>query len=264
MEFTTQSRGKSAVARGVKRLAAAAFWIAVWQLCASVVGQELLIPAPLAVARTLVSLAGEPAFWNTAFLSLYRIFRGFVLGAFLGVGLAGFTAFFSPADYLIGPVIRMVRATPVVSFIILILLWVRTDTVPVFIAVLMVIPVVWENTVRGIVETDGNLLEMARVFRIGRFRTARDIYLPSVLPYISGGCINAMGLAWKAGIAAEVLCLPKNAVGTQVYYSKIYLETPSLFAWTLVVILLSLFLEALLSVLFGRLSRGRAGGRSGG
>ncbi|SMC55298.1 ABC transporter permease [Papillibacter cinnamivorans] len=263
MESITRSKKTYALEAVLKRLAAAAFWVVLWQLCAYAVGQELLVPTPLAVLRTLLALGREPAFWYAALQSLYRIFRGFVLGAVLGIGLAGLTAFLSPADYLIGPVIRMVRATPVVSFIILILLWVRTDTVPVFIAVLMVIPVVWENTVRGIRETDGNLLEMARVFRIGWFRTARDVYLPSVLPYIAGGCINAMGLAWKAGIAAEVLCLPKAAVGTQVYYSKIYLETPSLFAWTIVVIVLSLLLETLLTRLFGRMSRGRVGRRRG-
>ena len=65
------------------------------------------------------------------------------------------------------------------------------------------------------------------------------------------GVCTAIGLAWKSGVAAEVLCLPKAAIGTQVYYSKIYLETPSLFAWTAVVIVLSMLLERIVRRLLG-------------
>ncbi|MFQ8759416.1 MAG: ABC transporter permease [Intestinimonas sp.] len=84
----------------------------------------------------------------------------------------------------------------------------------------------------------------------------RRVYVPSVLPYFASGCRTALGLAWKAGVAAEVLCLPKNAIGAQVYYAKIYLETPSLFAWTLAVIALSFLLEWAVGLLLRRLEGG--------
>ena len=97
---------------------------------------------------------------------------------------------------------------------------------------------------------------MGRAYRFGRWKTVRLIYAPSVLPYFASGCHTAMGLAWKAGVAAEVLCVPKLAIGTQVYFSKIYLETPSLFAWTIVVVALSFLLERVIGGLLRRLEGG--------
>ena len=72
------------------------------------------------------------------------------------------------------------------------------------------------------------------------------MYLPHCLPYFSAGALTSLGLAWKAGIAAEVLCTPNHSIGKQVYDAKVYMETAEVFAWTLVVILLSLALEKLL------------------
>lgn len=247
----------------------AVFWLAVWQLAAMWVnraaiaaagaagdgaalaralfaGKELLLPGPLLALSTLAGLAGTAEFWLTTAATLGRIFAGFLAGAVLGAALAACTAAWGWADALLSPAVRVIRATPVASVIILILLWVRTALVPAVIAGAMVLPVVWAAVHRGAAETDPALLELARACRFSRGKTLRLVYLPSILPYFANGCTTALGLAWKAGVAAEVLCLPKRAIGAEVYYSKLYLETPSLFAWTAVVILLSLALERLL------------------
>ena len=154
------------------------------------------------------------------------------------------------------PAVRVIRATPVASFILLVILWFPTGQVPVVVSALMVLPVVWGNVKRGVAQTNPLLLEAARVYRFGRWKTVRLVYIPSVLPYFASGCHTALGLAWKAGVAAEVLCVPRLAIGTQVYFSKIYLETPALFAWTLVVLALSFLLEQGLGALLGRLEKG--------
>jgi len=257
------------------------FWLAVWQLSAMWVGRQaiaaawaagdtaaawqaaltgkaLLLPGPVLVLQTLWTLAVTPEFWLTAGASLLRIFAGFAAGTVLGAALAACTYAWGWADALLSPAIRVLRATPVASFIILILLWVRTGLVPGVISGLMVLPVVWANVHKGLSMTDPLLLEAGRAFRFGRWKTAGLVYLPSVLPYFASGCTTALGLAWKAGVAAEVLCLPRRAIGAQVYYSKLYLETPSLFAWTAAVVILSLVLERVLEGLLGRLRGGPA------
>ena len=139
--------------------------------------------------------------------------------------------------------IRVARATPVASFIILAFLWIGKTQVPGFISMLMVLPVVWENTAAGIRSADPLLLEMAKSYRFGFRKTLEKVYVPSVAPAWRAGAVTALGLAWKSGVAAEVLCLPRLSLGTEIYYSKIYLETADLFAWTAVVILLSWILE---------------------
>lgn len=236
------------------------FWLGVWQLAAATVGQELLLPGPAAVGRRLLELAAGAVFWQTALASLLRIFGGLLLGVALGALLAGLTAWVPLLDWVLTPAVKVVRATPVASFILLVYLWVERGRVPGLISALMVLPVVWGNVTRGIAETDPRLLELARAYGFGRGRTLRRIYIPSVLPYFASGCRTALGLAWKAGVAAEVLCQPQNAIGTQIYNTKYYLETPSLFAWTLVVIALSFLLEWAVGGLLRR-AEGPEGGR---
>ena len=241
------STTKSKLPRHLKALISLAFWIAVWFGLAALVGQELLIPTPFSVLKTLVLLAGKASFWQAAGLSLLRIFGGFAFGVLLGTIFAVLTIRFELIDALISPLIKIVRATPVASFIILALLWIGHSFVPAFISMLMVIPVVWESLRAAILGTDRDLLEMAKSYRFGTFRTIKLVYVPSVLSSFTAACLTSIGLAWKSGIAAEVLCLPRLAIGTDLYYSKIYLETPSLFAWTAVVIMLSFALEKLFS-----------------
>ena len=143
------------------------------------------------------------------------------------------------------PVISLVKAAPVVSFIILTLVWLKSGTVPAFISFLMVFPVVWTNVSEGIRRTDKKLLEMAKIFDFGRIKTVKNIYIPSVLPFFKTACVTGLSLAWKSGIAAEVICTPQLSIGKQLYNSKIYLETPELFAWTAVVVILSGIVEKL-------------------
>ena len=240
------------------------FWLLVWQLAAAAVdwsmtgrGNELLLPYPATVAAALAELAVQPVFWQTVGLSLLRILAGLAAGTVLGILLAAATSANRWADLLLSPAIQVVRATPVVSFIVLVLLWASTGRVPVVISALMVLPVVWSNVSKGIVQTDGQLLEMARCYRFGPWKTLRLLYLPSLLPYFTAGFTTAVGLAWKSGVAAEVLCRPRWAIGTQVFRARSTLETPALFAWTITVILLSLVLEYALTALIRRLGRGR-------
>ena len=145
------------------------------------------------------------------------------------------------------------QATPVASFTILVLIWIDRNYVPVLICGIMVLPIVWSSVSTGIRVTDPQLLEMAKVYQLSRFQTLRRIRVPSVMPFFRTACLNSIGLGWKAGIAAEVLTVPKRSVGRMISESKLYLLTEELFAWTLAVIVLSLLLQKItLRLLKGR------------
>lgn len=223
-----------------------AFWLLVWQGASVWAGSDLLLPGPWTVVCTLAGLVLEGEFWQAAGLTLLRIFAGLLAGTALGVLIAALTCASAWCDRILSPAVKVIRATPVASFILLVLLWVATGRVPGVISALMVLPVVWGNVSKGIRGADPALLELARAYRFGRIKTVRLVYVPSAVPYFTAGVETALGLAWKAGVAAEVLCRPRLAVGTQVYFSKLNLETPKLFAWTLVVILLSFLVESVL------------------
>ena len=229
-----------------------AFWLVVWQLAALAVGQSFILPGPAAVLGTLIQLAGVPSFWQTALLSLVRVLAGLLAGTLLGALTAALTCASRWADVLLSPAVRVIRAVPVVSFILFVLLWTRRGLVPVVVSALMVLPVVWGNVGRGIRETDPKLLEQAGALRFSRLKTVRLVYLPSVRPYFLSAVVTSLGLAWKSGVAAEVLCRPAWAVGTQIVQARDYLETPSLFAWTLVIVLVSLAFEKVFLALLKR------------
>ncbi len=245
-----------------RKLLPPAFWLGVWQFGAWIIdlsmrgrGNELLLPYPITVTETLFHLAQTSQFWLNAGYSLSRILAGMILGTLFGLILAALTCCSSLADELLSPAIRVIRATPVASFILLVFLWVYRDWVPVVIAALMVLPVVWGNVSRGIRETDPKLLELAKAYRFSRRKTIRLIYLPSLQPYLLSAVTTSMGLAWKSGIAAEILCLPKRSIGTQIYNTKYYFEIPELFAWTAAVISLSLLMEWALNKTLSQIQR---------
>ncbi len=246
-------------------LPAPAFWLGGWQLCAFLVdrhvggkGNELLLPYPLSVWNALTVLAGTGEFWTTIFSSLGRIAIGLACGLLLGAGMAVLTCASPWADRLLSPAIRVVRAAPVASFILLVLLWTGRNTVPAVISAMMVLPVTWDNLSRGIQAVDRKLLELANCYRFSRRKTAALIYLPALRPYILTALTTATGLAWKSGVAAEVLCLPEPSLGQRIYYTKYYLDIPELFAWTAVTVALSMVLERLLRACLARWGRGWA------
>ncbi len=234
-------------------LAVLIFWIGVWAFASAVVGRELLLPSPLQVLRRFLALAETRLFWQTVGTSILRVLSGILSAALLGVLLAILTESSALLKALFSPVMTLIKSTPVASFIILALIWLGRGILPAFISALMVLPVVWANVSAGIAARDPALLEMAQVYAFPRGRILRRITVPTVLPHFRAALSSALGLGWKAGIAAEVLTVPPYSIGKMIFESKLYLETTDLFAWTLAVILLSLLIERILLKLVRRI-----------
>ena len=225
------------------RLWAALFWLAVWQLASQALGQEILLVSPISVLVRLASLIRTLPFWSAIGFSLSRISLGFLLAAFTGVFLAALSSRFRLVQELLSPFILTVKAIPVASFIILALIWIPSKNLSIFISFLMVFPVIYTNVLNGILSTSQELLEMAKVFALPSGRTIRYIYVSQVLPFFQSACTIGLGLCWKSGIAAEVIGIPDGSIGESLYNAKIFLNTPDLFAWTLVIVIVSLTFE---------------------
>lgn len=218
-------------------------WLGIWQLAAILIDNSLLFPTPVSVAVRLFELMLTASFYKTVGLSLLRILVGMLLGTFIGTLGGLLTASSKIARDFFAPLLAVVKSTPVASFIILMVLWISRDVTPLIIALMMVTPVVWTNVETGILNTDKSLLEMAKVYKMPRTATVRHIYLPSISPYFLASLKASLGMAWKAGIAAEVLLQPIISIGKMISDSKILLETTDLFAWTVVVVILSVIIE---------------------
>ncbi|MBO4326792.1 MAG: hypothetical protein J5950_05940, partial [Clostridia bacterium] len=227
-------------------LSVAVFWLGLWFLLALKINSELLLPSPVTVFRRLFELSGTSELWRSAGSTILRILAGYAAGIMAGTLLAALSAWSKHMAALLAPPGRIIKATPVASFIILALVWIPANNIPSFIVFLLVTPIVWDALKTALISTDPDLLEMARVYRFGRLKTVLNVYIPSSVSAYLSSVLTALGLAWKAGIAAEVLCLPKLSIGRRLYESKIYLEMPDLFAWTTLVVILSVVMEALI------------------
>lgn len=221
------------------------FWILVWHLVSRMIHNDIVFVGPEDVIRSLFHLIATAYFWVAVGYSFGRILLGFC-GAFLcGILLGSLAYRFPLLKEFLDPVVLMIKSVPVASFVILALIWAGSKNLSVLISFLVVFPILYVSTIAGLKSTDPKLLEMARVFALPLGSRTRFIYLPALLPYLVSACETALGMSWKSGIAAEVIGVPTHSIGENLYLAKIYLATADLFAWTIVIILISALFEKL-------------------
>lgn len=244
-------------ARILSRIWAWLFWLLLWELASHLIAPELrfLLASPTQVLRRLIVLGGQASFWLTIGRTLLRISLGFLLGVAAAVLLVVLAFHFHLVRDWLAPLLLFIKSTPVASIIILILILLPSRYLAILIAFLMVLPILYSALYQGLEQTDPQLLELAQVFALPWNRRLKGIYLPEVLPYFKSAAASALGLAWKAGVAGEVIGIPQGSIGERLYTAKINLSTPDLFAWTLVVIGLSLLGERLFMRALSRLQR---------
>lgn len=231
------------------------FWIGIWAIAAELIGNQLLLPSPVSVAVRIFELMSQTRFWTITALSLFRIMAGILSAIALGILLALLITYNQFIRELLSPILTIVKVTPVASFIILILIWIGRDLVPAVISALMVLPVICNNVSAGLKNIDSDILEMANVYQIPKLTQFKRITIPSVMPYFLSAIQTSIGIGWKAGIAAEVLTVPTRSIGKMIYESKLYMETIDLFAWTIVVVLISLMIESLIVASLKKIGR---------
>ncbi len=237
-----------------------AIWVFVWWIISIRVNKQVLVPSPADVVKRFSELVITKEFYSFIALSILRIVTGFFTAVIFGVVLGILTAKYQLIDELASPVLSIIKSTPVASFIILTLVWLDKQTIPAFISFLMVLPIIHGNVSAGMKNTPIELKEMTKVYNFSPWHKITKLYLPSILPYFTAGFKTALGLAWKAGIAAEVLCTPKMSIGKELYEAKVYLETVDVFTWTITVIVISIIIEKALMWSIGQISEKRKPG----
>lgn len=224
-------------------LASAAVLALAWALAAHVVAAPFILPGPAAVLRDCVSLALTPDFWRMFGATLWRGLSAFSVSLALSSAL-GFASGVRPGfSAALRPWMTVIKSTPVVSFILIAILWFGSSIVPVFVAVLMTVPVMTEAIAQGVRSADPKLLLMARCYRFGKWKTVMQVRIPSAMPYFLGGAGASLGLTWKVVVAGEILSVPRAGLGTAMQTAKVQLETARVFSLTAAAILLSVATE---------------------
>lgn len=232
----------------IKSIIVLTFWILVWFLVSLLINNRFLFPTPIDVFKRLFELIITGDFWISMLTSMGRVILGIIVAIILGV-MSSIASYKVRIIYdILYPFMTILKSTPVASFIILIVLFIGKETVPTLITILMVLPVVWLNVYEGLLNVDSDLKEACIVFKINRFKRFKILYFPSVFPYFISSVLSSIGLGWKAGIASEILYPPLKSIGKSIFDAQQYLLREDLFAWTLVVILLSLLFESVVKL----------------
>lgn len=238
----------------VLTITAICFWLFVWHFLSLKINSSIFLPSPEATYKALIRIGKRAGFWQTIFNTFSKIAKGFLLALIAGTFSAIISSFVKIIDVLVSPFMRLLKTVPVASFIILALLWVKSDKLSVLISFVMVTPVVYINIFQSFDNVDNNLLEMADIFNVGLLRRLRFIYVPALVSGFMSACKIGLGFCFKAGIAAEIIGLPFQSIGSELYKSKLYLMTDELFAWTVVIVLMSVFFEGVCIYLLNKLS----------
>ena len=224
-------------------LFAAVFWIGVWQAVSMIYDMDFVLPSPARTLEVFFEKVSEYTFWSAVGFSVTRIMTGFLLSAILGIVLSLLSIRVKLTGVLFDPFCSVVRAVPVASFIILVLVMFSSEYVSVIISLLMGFPVIYSTLRRGIEATPRELIEAADVFSLGFFGRLKYIYIPHLVPYISSALSVACGLCFKSGIAAEVIGYPRGSVGEAMYLSKIGFNMPELLSYTAGIVVVSVLIE---------------------
>jgi len=234
---------KISIIKKSRKITILIFWVFIWELCSLFINQPLFLPSPFEVIKVLMNLIGDYYFWKSVFNSIIRVILGLFLSIVIGiiVGIsAGLNKFI---EELFNPLIVCIRAIPVMSIIILALVWFKSYYVSVFTTILACFPIIYTNVLQGIKSVDIKLIQMANIYKVKKKYIIKDIYLPSIKHYIVSGILMCLGLGFKVSVSSEVLSTPKYSIGLNLLNSKSMLETSELFAWTIVVILWSFIFE---------------------
>lgn len=222
-------------------------FVLIWALLSLLVSNSLYLPGPWEVLQSLGAILAEADSYLLLGLSAIRVLIGLALALLLGSLLGLLGGFFPRAKIFMSPMESLLRSVPVVSFIMLALLWLGSRGVPIFIGFLMTLPIFWSAVETSVREADRDLLEMMEVFDFSIRDRFKYYYFPWASSYLSLALRQAVGLAWKAAVAAEVLASTPFSLGRKIQESKVYLETSDLFAWTLLLLVLSFLMERLVA-----------------
>lgn len=219
----------------------------IWGILAKKVDAPLILPSISEVLSQIIEFIKTKSFWHNFLYTFCRVLTAFLIslfsGSFLGI-ICGYSKI--SKDFFDIP-LSIIRSTPVVAIILVTLFWFESSSVPVFVAVLMGLPIVVSGITKGFLESDKNLVFMADVFNFSWWQKLVYIKLPCLKPFFINSAVSVFGLSWKVVVAGEVLSLPKYGFGSLMQLSQVHLETASVVAITLILVTLSFSIEKIFS-----------------
>ena len=227
-------------------------WFLIWDLTAKSINNSAFFVGVKDTFLSLKNLMKTEHFWLVIWGSMKRILLGFALGVAIGSVLAILSHHFYPVNVFVSLGMGVIKSTPVASVIMLIWIFFKSGTVPTAIAILMVAPIIWQNLLDGYNSIDKGLSEVADVFQFSPVKRFKYLTLPALLKFFVPAVLTSISLAWKAGIAAEIIAGTRDSIGRFIKDSKASFDSNEMLAWTVAIIVISIVFEALIKLLIRR------------
>lgn len=232
-----------------------ALWVAIWWITSELIGESWILPTPIETLKAFLDILKSGSFEESIFTTFRNILTGYLIGVLLGIGIAALTAKVEVLHIFFSPFLSVIKATPVASVVLILMMLLYRisggiDAMPSILTVLIVLPIIWANTETGFKSKDIRLYEMAKCYRFSLLKKVKYLLIPQVYPFFKTAMLTSLGLAFKAGVAAEVLGRIKNTMGGNMQFSKENLLTGELIAWTVLLVAGSYTLEKLMEGVF--------------
>lgn len=228
-------------------------WILIFILPGLIFPKNSFIPGPMQILDRLVKIVGTGDFLSRTLYTATNVLSGFFIGSLSALVLGRLSAKSQSLENFLKVPLSLIKSVPVASFIILSLFWFPLRGVSIFVVFLIVFPVVYGHALSAWKGLDPAMKEVSQVFALKPFMYLRAIVMDQIQDALAAGLRTGLGMAWKAGVAAEVISMAGKSIGGAIYDSKVYLEMADLFAWTLWLVVMSAASEKLLTILWKKL-----------
>ena len=225
-------------------------FILIWQIAAVIVNLPILLPYPMDVLESLKNIVLTGSLVKESVITLSRAFTGILISIIIGLPIGMAMGMSRILNKAFSPLLIILQATPVISWVLLTIIWFDHSFIPLFVIVVATIPIIILNTSEGIMKTDVKLLEMANFYKVSLYKRIKDIYIPSIIGYLIASLKLVIGFVFKVAVMAEVLSHIEGGIGDKLSWAQVNINTSDIIAWTIIIIILTYICEKLISELF--------------
>ncbi len=212
-----------------------------------VVSSPLLMPDPYAVLKALVGFFGKWTAVKSILMTIMRLVIAMAAALLLGGSLGIIAGFHPKFSVYMQPLVAILRTIPVISVIVIILIVFGFETAPYVITFLMIFPLIYQAFHDGIEQLDQELVDVYRLEDNNWFTGLRFCFLPLIKNQITTVLLQSAGLGIKVLVMSEYLSQTKNSIGNSLYLARINLAYDEVFAWTVILIIMTLSLELVIN-----------------
>jgi len=231
------------------------FFIGLWQLIAVITNNDIYIPRIQQVIEAIKIIFMEQDFLKVILSSFYRTILSYILALVFSMILGVLGAVYPFFQYLIQPINSFAKTIPTMVLVVLLLVWFDKDITPFAVGFAIIFPILYEGVRNGLMQIDKKIIDMTKIYEVSLKDKIKKIYFPVMKFYFMSIFVSTLSLTFKVVITGEVYGQPKFGIGSQIQLEKVNFNVAGIFAWIVIIVFISLFLEIINKLLKKRIYR---------